>query len=130
MNDAKAFEEFVKEKFGAASVIEVLHNTQATRANILAKFKSFLIDNDNISDNGDAIIFFYAGHGNNPEANTPKGKVETICPHDERLEVDTRYIHGIPDFTFYRLFNQLAAVKGSNVVRLAFSDTCLCELIT
>lgn len=106
------------------SQIEVLHDSQATRANILNKFKSFLIYNDRIRENGDAIIFFYAGHGGDPAADTPKGQVETICPHDERVVVNGRYIHGIPDFTFYQLFNELAAAKGTNVVRFVPFNTC------
>ncbi|KAJ7857199.1 caspase domain-containing protein [Mycena leptocephala] len=123
VNDANAFEKFVKEKLGVPDTqIEVLRNDQATRANIIAKFKSFLIDNNRIRDKGDAIIFFYAGHGGDPPAYTPKGKVETICPYDERLEVNGRYIHGIPDFTFYRLFNELAATKGNNIT--AIFDSC------
>jgi hypothetical protein len=130
VNDANAFEKFVKEKLGVPDTqIEVLRNDQATRANIIAKFKSFLIDNSRIRDKGDAIIFFYAGHGGDPPAYTPKGKVETICPYDERVEVNGRYIHGIPDFTFYRLFNELAATKGNNIVRLALFDACHCEII-
>ncbi|KAF8187345.1 caspase domain-containing protein [Mycena galopus ATCC 62051] len=121
VNDAKAFHKFVEEKLGPHTQIKVLHNADATRANILDTFQSFLIDNEGINK-GDAIIFFYAGHGGDPAADTPKGKVETICPHDERLEIDGHDIHGIPDFTFYHLFNELAAAKGNNVT--AIFDSC------
>ncbi|KAJ7128007.1 caspase domain-containing protein [Mycena epipterygia] len=122
VNDAKVFQNFVEEKLGPDTQIEVLHDADATRANILDKFQSFLIRNTLIREKGDAIIFFYAGHGGDPPAETPKGKAETICPHDERLEIDGEYIHGIPDFTFYHLFNELAAAKGNNVT--AIFDSC------
>ncbi|KAJ7095616.1 caspase domain-containing protein [Mycena epipterygia] len=122
VNDAKAFQKFVEEKLGPDTQIEVLHNADATRANILDKFQSFLIRNTLIRKEGDVIIFFYAGHGGDPAADTPKGKVETICPHDERLEIDGQYIHGIPDFTLYHLFNELAAAKGNNIT--AIFDSC------
>ncbi|KAJ7717809.1 caspase domain-containing protein [Mycena metata] len=121
VNDAKAFQKFVEEKLGPDTQIKVLHNADATRANILNKFQTFLVGNEGIAK-GDAIVFFYAGHGGNPVADTPKGKVETICPHDERLMIDGHLIHGIPDFTFCHLFNELAAARGNNVT--AIFDSC------
>ncbi|KAJ7890385.1 hypothetical protein B0H13DRAFT_2040378 [Mycena leptocephala] len=74
-----------------------------------------------IRDKGDAIIFFYAGHGGDPPAYTPKGKVETICPYDERVEVNGRYIQVSP-ISRFTASSTNSATKGNNIT--AIFDSC------
>jgi hypothetical protein len=93
--------------------IKHLTNEQATRKNILDTFETHFINNSAIIP-GDAIIFYFAGHGSRQGA--PKGwysedmKVETICPYDFATAF------GIPDYTFTHLLRQLAFYKGNNIV--------------
>lgn len=103
------------------SQIVSLTNETATRSAILDTFQKHLTNNTEI-DNGDAIIFFYAGHGSRVEA--PEGwpaidgKIETICPYDERTyDQNGEMIQGISDRTINALFRGLAAKKGNNIVR-------------
>jgi hypothetical protein len=97
-------------------------NKSATRAAIIDAFHKHLTTNTNI-DEGDAILFFYAGHGT--RVNAPEdwpatdGKIETLCPHDERMEDDKGdKICGIPDRTINAMLRELAAKKGDNIVRI------------
>lgn len=121
------------------SHIKLLLNESATRQAILDNFDSHLINNPKINDPaikpGDAIIFYYAGHGS--RVSTPEGWphiegwtrndgfIETICPYDERTyDANGRFTHGIPDLTFKILLLRLAASKGNNIVSIPLSS-CL-----
>ncbi|KAH9831958.1 uncharacterized protein C8Q71DRAFT_714572 [Rhodofomes roseus] len=98
-----------------------LNNEQATRSAILAAFQCAFIENDKI-EHGDAMVFFYAGHGDRVKA--PVGwtanddMIEMICPFDLETPDDNGVpIPGIPDRTFDSLMRYLASVKGDNIVR-------------
>jgi hypothetical protein len=97
-----------------------LENRKATRAAILSAFKSHFLNNEQIRDDGEAIIiFFFSGHGSRVEATGDRiatdGKVEVICPVDERT---TKESYGIPDYTLGRLFQKVADLKKPlNIVR-------------
>ncbi|KAJ7772891.1 caspase domain-containing protein [Mycena maculata] len=129
VNDANDFKAFLTESLRVPeSHIVFIADDAATRVNILSKFDTHLIDNPDIrSHGGDTIIFFYAGHGSRVEAPnnaySVDGRVETICPHDERgRDENGELIHGIPDYTIHILLQQLAAAKGNNLT--AIFDSC------
>ncbi|KAJ7143187.1 caspase domain-containing protein [Mycena crocata] len=136
VNDAKAFKTFLTGSLHVPdSHIELIVNKDATRLNIISKFRSHLIGNPDIRDvsensaarTGDTIIFFYAGHGSRVPAPNNQyasdGLVETICPHDEgHKDSEGEHIHGIPDYTIHSLLQKLAAAKGNNVT--AIFDSC------
>lgn len=123
MNDAKSFKAFITDYLHApGSQIRLLMNESATRRNILDAFQNHLTDNAEI-DEGDAIVFFYAGNGSRVRAPeswpSTDGMIETICPYDERMkDRDGKIIYGIPDRTINMMFRDLAAKKGNNIVRI------------
>ncbi|KAF8170867.1 caspase domain-containing protein [Mycena galopus ATCC 62051] len=129
VNDATAFRDFLKRSLHVPdSHIEFIADESATRFNIIQKFQTHLINNSKIRDHGgDTLIFFYAGHGSRVEAPnnmfSTDGHVEIICPHDEDgTDENGEYIHGIPDYTIHKLFQNLAAAKGNNLT--AIFDSC------
>ncbi|KAJ7464430.1 caspase domain-containing protein [Mycena latifolia] len=134
VNDAHAFQKYFldpREKRGLgvpAENIVILENLQATRKNIFATFRSHFLDNPNIPDHGNAtMILFYAGHGARMEApgnwGTADGKVEAICPVDERTtDAAGEYVHTIPDYILGWLLQELKDKKGPNVTVIC--DSC------
>lgn len=101
----------------------VLLDEFATRDNIISTFRTHLTRNDNIRCKGDALIFFFAGHGSRTEAPPDwpvvGGLIETICPYDDGKQVsENEYVHGIPDLAIIALVRELAAQKGDNIVRV------------
>jgi Caspase domain len=122
VNDCNKMRNYLTSRRGVPeSHIIVLTNEAATRQAILSNFESHLVQNPRIKK-GDAIIFYYAGHGSRVEAPsgwfTGDNKMETICPYDERTRNSTdELIHGIPDRTIDALFRRLASHKGDNIVR-------------
>ncbi|KAJ7625706.1 caspase domain-containing protein [Roridomyces roridus] len=134
VNDAKAFERYLldpREKRGLgvpASNIVVLLDEQATRANILATFRSHFIDNPDVPDKGNAtMIFFYAGHGSRLSAPynliNRSGLVEAMCPVDERTQdAEGNYVYAIPDYVLGWLLKELAEKKGNNITMIF--DAC------
>jgi hypothetical protein len=100
-----------------------LKNEEATRNNILAAFESHLLTNARIPDHGDAsMILFFAGHGTRVDAPgnlmSQDGKVEGICPVDERTNSGGKYVHTIPDYVLVHLLRELCEKKGHNTVRM------------
>jgi len=96
----------------------LLLDKSATRDAIISAFRRLIYDPT--IRNGDTIIIFYAGHGSRVEAPSDwpsaDGKIETICPHDERAtDGHNNFIHGIPDRTINWMLHQLAAAKGNNI---------------
>ena len=82
-----------------------LHNDNATRTAIISAFREHLIDNPKIKK-GDAILFYYSGHGGYLKAPTgwiivkgagddPDDMIEVILPHDEGVEDP---LTGIPTY--------------------------------
>ena len=121
VNDGDLFHDFVTGVLRVPdSHIYRLSNGDATRANIIQGFKTHLINNVNIQK-GDAMVFFYAGHGSRVKAHPSwlvnGGYVETIVPHDEGgIDTNGNHIYGIPDRTFDALMRHLAFKKGDNIV--------------
>ncbi|KZT03693.1 uncharacterized protein LAESUDRAFT_331738 [Laetiporus sulphureus 93-53] len=127
-NDAKNIIGYLTGNLGVPPAhIKFLRNEEATREAILAAFQSHLLENPEIQ-NGDAIVFYYAGHGSRVESPrewlVPDGNmIETICPHDESTEdVTGNVVCGIPDRTFSALMRRLAHQKGDNIT--AIFDSC------
>ncbi|KAF8815985.1 hypothetical protein BYT27DRAFT_7209205 [Phlegmacium glaucopus] len=126
INDAKSIKSFLVDNLHVPdSQIVLLTNKSATRSAIISNFKSHLINNPEIQK-GDAIVIFYAGHGSRvapPKEWMLDGAwVETICPHDERTNVDGEFIHGIPDRTVNALLHELSSVKHNNIT--VIFDSC------
>ena len=116
VQDSKAVFDYLKDTLRVSETnIVLLHNEQATREKIISTFESHFINNSAIKK-GDAIIFYFAGHGSRQKA--PDGwysednRVEMICPYDFMRT------SGIPDYTFTHLFRQLTCHKGNNIVRV------------
>lgn len=122
-NDAKDFTTFLTDNLCVpAQRICRLSNEGATREAILGNFRTHFINNADIQK-GDAIVFFYAGHGSRVEADpawfADGNMVETIVPHDEgSKDSDGNVIYGIPDRTFDGLMRELAFKKGDNIASL------------
>ncbi|KAJ7027245.1 hypothetical protein C8F04DRAFT_1122868 [Mycena alexandri] len=117
----------------ATHSIRRLENEAATRQDILHNFHSHLIENIDINP-GDAIIFYFAGHGSRVTA--PAGwqsnddLIETICPYDQRVSVNgvTQGVPGIPDITIAALLRELARNRGNNITVIL--DCCYAGGIT
>ena len=119
--DADDMYKYLRESLGVpADQITNLRDSEATRAIIINGFRA--IRDDSRIRNGDAIVIFYAGHGNDTKA--PDGwesegdKTQYITPHDIRTTGDDgKEIFGIPDRTIAALINDIAKAKGDNIVR-------------
>ena len=114
VNDSKTVFAYLKDTLHVPETnVVLLHNEQATREKIIGTFKSHFINNSAIT-RGDAIIFYFAGHGSRQKApdgwHSEDNRVETICPYD------VMRASGIPDYTFTHLLQQLAFYKGNNIV--------------
>lgn len=126
--DAKSMLDFLCHRFHIRSTHFLrLADERATRSAIIHGFQNHLMGNYHI-ERGDPIVIFYAGHGSRAAApkgwNADDGKVETICPHDERtIGSDGKEIFGIPDRTIGGLLRKLSSVKGDNIVRVASCST-------
>lgn len=104
-----------------------LADNAATREGIISMFQKHLIDNDRIKS-GDAILFYFSGHGCSLEApngwivddNTvgdeEDGMIEAIMPWDEGIihNGDTATC-AIPDRTLAALINGAASQHGNNI---------------
>ncbi|CAL1711857.1 unnamed protein product [Somion occarium] len=99
----------------------ILRGSDATRDGIIDVFRSHLIDNESIRK-GDAIIFYYSGHGDTTQA--PEGwniiaddqLIESLAPYDYGTPgADTKLLGGIPDRTIAALLEQVANKHGDNI---------------
>jgi hypothetical protein len=93
-----------------------LFNDEASRDNIIAELKA-LADNESIQ-RGDAILIYYAGHGDLIPAPTgwpsgrPDKKIQSIVPQyfcKDNIDV-------IPDRTIGNLINMIEEKHGNNIV--------------
>ncbi|KAJ7750716.1 caspase domain-containing protein, partial [Mycena maculata] len=131
VNDAELFQKFLTDPHNddglevPSSHIVFLANEKATFSAILSNFRSHLLNNPNIP-RGAAIIFFFAGHGSRVHDDGNRmakdGKVEVICPVDERTNVGGNKVPAIPDYVLAHLFKQLSDEKGNNITVIL--DTC------
>lgn len=121
VNDVLAMRSLLIDRLGVpAANIRLLTDRQATRADMLQAFQSFLIDNPAI-ERGDQILFHYSGHGSQMRDVTgtePDGLDETIVPQDGR----TPGVFDIPDKTLAALLDRLAAQKGDRITVIL--DSC------
>ncbi|KAJ7124316.1 hypothetical protein C8R44DRAFT_584521, partial [Mycena epipterygia] len=126
VNDANMFKNFLLDSpanngLGVPlSNIKFLINEAATRDRIISTFQSHFLHNKAIPDGGEAaIIFYFAGHGSRVKAPGNRlpadGKVETICPYDERCGKGSKYVHSIPDYVLAWLLSELGQKKGRNI---------------
>ncbi|KAJ7752245.1 caspase domain-containing protein [Mycena maculata] len=133
VNDANEFHKFLVDSrqecgLGATeSNIVLLKDGKATRQGILDAFKTHLLNNHRIPDNGDAaMILFFAGHGTRVSAPgnlmSVDSKVEGICPVDERTSPGGKYVHTIPDYVLVHLLQRLSEKKGRNIT--VIFDSC------
>ncbi|KAJ7101758.1 caspase domain-containing protein, partial [Mycena epipterygia] len=117
-NDAEEFRKFLIEDCSIPhpdTRIVSLIGQKATRRKIIKTFLSHLINNPEIPDNGALMIFFFAGHGSRCPVTESGKTVETICPYDIRTKHLCQYVHGIPDYVFGWLLEDLSRKKGTNI---------------
>ena len=123
--DADAVLNYLQNYLGVPSLqIRNLRNNEATRTAIIDGIKAFSLDDD--INEGDAILFYYSGHGGS--AKTPKGwevwstgNIELLVPYDHSsVKDDPKY--GVPDRTLGALISDIAITgkKGDNIVRRIF----------
>jgi len=120
VNDVKAMQALLtSRKFAFPNDLghmDVLTNTQATRAVILGAMQKYLVD---LPSRGDTAVFYYAGHGSqrrNSKTDKPDKLDETIVPSDANTgEYDIR------DKEIARILNK-ALDKGIHVT--AIFDSC------
>ena len=104
-----------------------LLNNEASRENIIAELKA--LANNKLIERGDAILIYYAGHGDLIPAPTgwpsgrPDKKIQSIVPQDfckDNIDV-------IPDRTIGNLINMIEEKHGNNIVSPTWSLT-MCHL--
>ncbi|KAJ7066113.1 hypothetical protein C8F01DRAFT_1122201 [Mycena amicta] len=128
VNDSRDFVQYLldpPEKHGLGVPAEnILHleNQQATRANIIASFRSHFLENEKILDHSDTtMILFFAGHG--ARMKVQDAVIEVLCPVDERtLDADGNPVYAIPDYILGWLLAELANKKGPNITVIL--DSC------
>lgn len=115
VNDARAMAELLSTRYGFDEV-ELLLERDATRANILARTRSRLIEP---VTEGDVSVLYYAGHGSQIWRSTSSEDDcldETIVPFDSAAGADD-----IRDQEFRSLFNEMLD-RGAGVT--AIFDSC------
>lgn len=118
VSDVIAIEQYLKNILQIPeSRIRRLTEEAATRKNIIDTFET--LKNDRSINRGDAILIYYAGHGQTIEApegwDTEKGNnIQSIVPHD----FDGDNIHVIPDYTLGWLIYKISEEHGDNIVSL------------
>ncbi|KAH9942462.1 uncharacterized protein BXZ73DRAFT_74716 [Epithele typhae] len=111
------------------SNICTLLDGHATKHNIEEKFTSHLVNNAAIEP-GDAIIFYFAGHGSSIRApagwfDRGRGDVPVLCTHDYDTKLPKGHANaGISDRSLHAMLHDLSRVKGDNITLIL--DTCFC----
>ena len=76
---------------------------------------------------GDPILFYYAGHGSeiyapeDREREVPGSTIQVLVPHDYCSESGLE-VPGIPDRTIGSLLDEIAHIKGNNIVSFPFIE--------
>lgn len=141
VGDAQEIAKYLTDELGVPSDnLVCLFDEEATRENILDKFRTHLIVNAKINTHDPIIIYyaggynkpwvrvsfhlflFFAGHGDRSKApaewHTDDGYMETLLPHDAGpSDSQDGYVYGIPDMTLGALLSRLHQEKGDNIVR-------------
>lgn len=114
--DAKAIKDYLEEVVRVPEGhIRTLFDGEATRDAMIQAFED-LRDNQRIC-HSDPIVIYYAGHGGEldpPPAWNVKRKIQCLLPHDYR----PTNIHPIPDRTIGSLIENIAKLKGDNIVSI------------
>lgn len=119
--DADAVQDYLLHELNVpASQIINLRDSAATRKAILEAWLS--MRNDATIKEGDPVLIYYAGHGASAEAppdwkdkaGGDSAKVQLLVPHD----YDGEKVHPIADRTIGYMLDELARVKGDNIVRM------------
>lgn len=106
-----------------------LTGQDATRKDIIMKFKEHLIENPRI-ERGDTILFHFSGHGSRGWApygwaivesedvpENERGQLEMIVPWDDGVKDDTgKQTCSIPDRTLGALLDRASDAHGDNIV--------------
>ncbi|MCY7377263.1 MAG: caspase family protein [Pyrinomonadaceae bacterium] len=125
-DDAKAMQKLLIEKFNfAPKSIKILLNEQATAANIVGNFQTWLV---NGTRPGDRVFFFYAGHGFQvPDDNgDEEDKMdEVVTPYDIAIASEGGKVVLPNEKTFIRddKFNDFIAQLSGRRAVLMF-DSC------
>lgn len=121
LNDVAAMQRLLRDHMDVpGEQILTLVDGQATRDNILATFRSFLIDNPAIQ-HGDQLVFLFSGHGSlmRPAPDWSSAPyIQSLVPCDAQSDE----VYNIPDRTLGALLQQLAAAKGNNITVIL--DAC------
>ncbi|KAH9913831.1 uncharacterized protein B0H18DRAFT_1125977 [Fomitopsis serialis] len=126
INDAQDFMDYLKHVLDVPTPrISKLINGEATRSAIINEFKAHFWNNPDIH-HGDALIFFFSGHGSYARAPehwpAQNDLIELICPYDYMDEDKNDDKYGISDRTLDGLMRILADRKGDNIT--AILDCC------
>lgn len=101
--------------------IQVLRDCSASRQSIIDSFRN-LRDNPRIKP-GDAIVIYFAGHGDEIlappgwEVGETSGMIQVLIPHDYCQTSGKEIVPAIPDRTVGALLEDIAEKKGNNIVR-------------
>jgi hypothetical protein len=121
VSDAHNFKKYFEEHLNVpSSHIALLTNENATRFNIIDTLKN--LKNDRRIKKGDAIFFYYAGHGTEVDppkhrANVPEEKIQAIVPYDcDVNDTSGTPIPAIADYVLGILLSKIAEEKGNNIV--------------
>jgi hypothetical protein len=121
--DLRAVESYLINRLHVPSTrIQKLENDEAKRTAIIGAIRGLKDSNDIRKD--DPILIYYAGHGSEIEAppGWGGGQIQMIMPHDFRVaqgnEKNLSEVWGLSDRAFGVLIDELADVKGNNIVRV------------
>jgi hypothetical protein len=123
--DARKIEAFlISDLMVPKQQIVTLYDRYASRQAVINAF--MMLQTDPRIHKGDPILIFFSGHGGLIDARPlwkekyGSSKIQVIFPYDYYLPIDNShtYVNCIPDITIAELLNQLAAVKGNNIVSI------------
>jgi len=118
-NDARRMKRWLTEDLDVpCHHICLLLGSQATKSGIEDAFMSHLVNNPSV-EQGDALLFYFAGHGSCIPAppgwfQSETGVVSVLCPHDHDTQGVQGRIAGISDRSFHALIGELGS-KGDNI---------------
>ncbi|MBD2517938.1 caspase family protein [Nostoc sp. FACHB-973] len=124
VNDTQIQKELLINLFGfQPGDIRILHNQEATRANIIQAFEEHLIK---WAQPGDVVVFHYSGHGSkvaDPDKIFKDGRVSTIVPIDSYLPPGYPNKGGkVNDITGHTLWLLMQAINTENITFVL--DSC------
>jgi hypothetical protein len=99
--------------------IRVLLDEKATKRAIEDTFMTHLVSNPAI-EHGDAIIFYFAGHGSSVAApsdwfHAQPRRADMLCTYDHSTKTASARVSGITDWSLHAMLADLADAKGDNI---------------